>query len=456
MEKNIILYGPPGTGKTHKMQELITKYGLLIPAKTGDKDYDNFVRDYTWWELVAMALLDIPGNETKVPELMKHPLILAKYAQSEIQNLRARLWSTLQHHTVESCPNVKLKKRHGEPVFFKEANSNWRFDDLAAFKLNFDILVEELNELNNSAINKEQKNYLFTTCHQSLSYEDFIEGIKPILSSDSINSDESDLEVKYEIRKGYFYQACNKAAQIAGFANLKVCLESTKEERKAKFEKANNENKVFYIFLDEINRCNVAAVFGELITLIEDNKRLGCKNEIVDTMLPYSQKAFGVPSNLYIVGTMNTADRSVEALDTALRRRFSFEEIKADSTLLKSKTVNGISMQTLLDTINQRISYLLDDDHQIGHSYFFDIGVNDVDALKLVFKNKIIPLLKEYFYNDYEKIHLILGDSFVKEEKSAPSFASKRKSDMGKQTYGFIELNDAFDIIAALKSTLDE
>lgn len=171
-----------------------------------------------------------------------------------------------------------------------------------------------------------------------------------------------------------------------------------------------NNLKPFVLIIDEINRGNVSQIFGELITLIEKDKRLG-ENEALEVVLPYSKVKFGVPSNLYIIGTMNTADRSVEALDTALRRRFSFEEIMPKSFLIKDKIIEGINLADLLDIINKRIEVLLDRDHQIGHSYF--MSVNNIADLKDVFHNNIIPLLQEYFFGDYGKIGLTLGDDFV-------------------------------------------
>lgn len=216
----------------------------------------------------------------------------------------------------------------------------------------------------------------------------------------------------------------------------------------------------YVLIIDEINRGNVSSIFGELITLIEEDKRKGNK-EGLEILLPYSKKPFSVPNNLYIIGTMNTADRSVEALDTALRRRFSFEEMPPNSALLikddgTDKMVSAISLRKLLEVINARIAYLLDDDHRIGHSYFYDIDDDDINALKLVFKNKIIPLLREYFFNDYQKIELILGDKFITYKETPPKFASSKHDDMGKVTYKFTDINEGFDIITALKSTLGE
>ena len=175
--------------------------------------------------------------------------------------------------------------------------------------------------------------------------------------------------------------------------------------------KADPDNN-YAIFIDEINRGNVSAIFGELITLIEEDKRASGKNPL-SVKLPYSKKEFEVPSNLYVFGTMNTADRSVEALDTALRRRFSFKEIMPNPSLLEDIEFDGFNLKEVLETINERIEFLLDRDHTIGHSYFMDLESDDTDGLEEVFKNKVIPLLQEYFYHDYEKIALILGSGFV-------------------------------------------
>src|SRR5690606_5974770 len=145
-------------------------------------------------------------------------------------------------------------------------------------------------------------------------------------------------------------------------------------------------------------------------TLIEEDKRLGQEEEL-QVVLPYSKKLFGVPPNLHIIGTMNTADKSVEALDAALRRRFSFEEMPPNYKLdALEREVEGVKLSDLLETINKRIEKLLDRDHLIGHSYF--VKVQNLQDLKLTFQNKIIPLLQEYFCGDYGKIGLILGEEF--------------------------------------------
>jgi 5-methylcytosine-specific restriction protein B len=168
----------------------------------------------------------------------------------------------------------------------------------------------------------------------------------------------------------------------------------------------------YVLIIDEINRGNVSQIFGELITLIEPDKRAGMP-EALEVTLPYSKDKFSVPANLYIIGTMNTADRSVEALDTALRRRFSFREMAPEYDLLKGSDYKGISLKSLLEKINLRIEGLLDKDHAIGHSYFLKVSKKEC-TLKTVFFNEIIPLLQEYFYGNFGRIELVLGSGFVK------------------------------------------
>ena len=253
---------------------------------------------------------------------------------------------------------------------------------------------------------------VFTTFHQAYGYEDFIEGIKPDISGGNII---------YNVKDGVFKRFCTHA-----FEN-------------------NSENRVFII--DEINRGNISKIFGELITLIEDDKR-----EKASVTLPYSGAQFTVPKNVYILGTMNTADRSIALMDTALRRRFTFVEMmpepdvfvkekNADGSIKEEITVNGVKIRSLLGEINNRIEYLYDREHTIGHAYFKKFINNEGAAkdLKQIFKNAIIPLLQEYFYDDYEKIALVLGDAKFKSqedrrfviEKSVPSVFAGSNFDEG-------------------------
>lgn len=217
---------------------------------------------------------------------------------------------------------------------------------------------------------------------------------------------------------------------------------------------SSNASKNHVLIIDEINRGNVSSIFGELITLLEQNKRKG-NPEQLEVVLPYSKEVFSIPNNLYIIGTMNTADRSVEALDTALRRRFSFTEMLPKADLLRDNKIEGINLETLLNTINSRIEILLDTDHTIGHSYF--MTVKTLDDLKLVFKDKVIPLLQEYFYGNFGKIGLVLGSGFVrpKQKQRDPfaDFAYDDKDGLNRDFYELINMNEkGFDFKQSINS----
>lgn len=237
----------------------------------------------------------------------------------------------------------------------------------------------------------------FITFHQSYSYEEFIEGIRPNLSSDE--------KLNYKLEDGIFKSLANRA----------------------KSDIKNN----YVLIIDEINRGNISKIFGELITLIEPTKRLFSVpvEHPQEVILPYSQKLFGVPNNLYIIGTMNTADRSITNIDTALRRRFVFEEFPPiyNHPMIKtiSKNSQDINLQIVLKIINERVEYLLDRDHLIGHSYFMNVA--NWDELCNKFRNNIIPLLQEYFYNDWEKIALVLGDNESWGKSENEKFILKKK-----------------------------
>ncbi len=201
----------------------------------------------------------------------------------------------------------------------------------------------------------------------------------------------------------------------------------------------DRKNRVFII--DEINRGNISKIFGELITLIEPSKRVG-SDEAMRITLPYSREEFGVPDNVYIIGTMNTADRSIAAIDTALRRRFDFCEMLPDTDTLEDCYVEDISIKELLDTMNKRISVLYDREHTIGHAYFIPLlKDNSIDKLGEIFEKKVIPLLQEYFYEDYGKIRLVLGDNRKTEDAQ---FITKNEEDyielFGSDTEEFDEI----------------
>lgn len=362
------------------------------------------------------------------------------------------------------------------------------------------------------------------TFHQSFSYEDFIEGIKPVLGA-------GDGLVQYELKDGLFKRMCDAALDnylgssqpITGLVPFTEALDKLNDkweedpmmtfptktpgyefkiigftESSIRFKKASGgeqhtlskrtlqeiyygrmepksgglgvyypgvvsrmkelspprnqavEQQRYVLVIDEINRGNVSGIFGELITLLEPEKRIGAREQL-SVKLPYSKdREFGVPSNLFLVGTMNTADRSVEALDTALRRRFSFVEMPSRPELVKQPDGFAVKLQPLLAAINGRVERLLDKDHHIGHSYFMDIHAADdpESELRLVFKNKVLPLLQEYFYGDPRKLGAVLGPNWVK----------KREASTHK-LYGKFDIDDAgkdvFDVADPMDVGLD-
>jgi len=385
---NVILYGPPGTGKTYELSNYyFDKFTSKKSSITKEEFFKTFIMDKSWWEVIAMVLLDI--GKAKVTDIYAHEILKAKEAISNNSHVNALIWSMLQTHTIDACDNVKYTRRMSPQIFNKTEDKLWEIIHEEVEQQSPDLLKYQ-NELNSFSEKSEMdiKRYRFTTFHQSFTYEDFVEGIKPDLSAE-------EGVLSYVIEDGVFKSMCNIAR--------------------------NDPDQNYAIFIDEINRGNISQIFGELITLIEDDKREGEDNELSAT-LPYSKTKLSVPSNLYIIGTMNTADRSVESLDTALRRRFSFIEMPPKPEIIKTSgksndgIVSGINMVKLLELINSRIERLLDKDHMIGHSYFMSvISLND---LKNVFQNKILPLLQEYFYGDFGKIGLVVGEGFVVSDNS--------------------------------------
>ena len=287
--------------------------------------------------------------------------------------------------------------------------------------LNYEELQEEFNKL------KQSKQIEFITFHQSYSYEEFIEGIKP------------DVKIKdnivYKIEKGIFKE---------------ICL------------KANSDPKNNYVLVvDEINRGNISKIFGELITLIEEDKRIGNKHELKLT-LPYSKESFGIPNNLYIIGTMNTSDRSIASVDIALRRRFKFIEMMPKSKLVADISIkDDNSFKDIFEALNEKITILLDRDHQIGHSYFMQNKIKSIEDLKNVWFNEILPLLNEYFYNDWDKLQALLGEA----SKSNDSFITIKETklpfyqyDIEDKVYNFVDKENISDnnFKLALLKIIDE
>ena len=272
----------------------------------------------------------------------------------------------------------------------------------------------------------DSKQIRFTTFHQSYSYEDFIEGIRPQV--DNITKD-----LSYDTKPGVFRQIVVDAL--------------------------DNPTFKFVLIIDEINRGNISDILGELITLLEPSKRFYFdkqKNDVETTevILPYSGDTFKIPENIFVIGTMNTADRSISVLDTALRRRFDFVELPPNyddlSSFLNKKGVNkkflGIDLIELLKKINERIGFLLDKDHMIGHTYF--MTVTNKESLVKVFAKNIIPLLEEYFHNDYENIQRVLGDNKIWGKKEEHKIFQEKEEKTTKLFGGEV---DGFDDVETFK-----
>ncbi|WP_370227787.1 McrB family protein [Mesoflavibacter sp.] len=422
---NQIFYGPPGTGKTFFLKDqLFDKYILREQDISRDKYFEEVVSSITWWQAIALALFE--EGKSKVSDILENRWVATKANLSVSKNVRATLWGTLQMHTIEDSTSVNYKQRQAPLIFNKSEDKFWVLIDSEVKELAPEIL-EIKDEVDNFIVNtvKSIKHYDFVTFHQSFSYEDFIEGIKPVFPE---NEEESS-DLGYAVEDGVFKRLCLRAK--------------------------NDPNNRYAIFIDEINRGNVSAIFGELITLIEIDKRKGEINEM-SVKLPYSKEEFSVPSNLDIYGTMNTADRSVEALDTALRRRFEFKEMMPNYDVIADFSIQGFSLSKVLKTINQRIELLIDRDHTIGHSYFYN--VKTLDELVMAFNNKIVPLLQEYFYGDYGKIGLVLGKGFVETIKNDKitfaDFSYENSEDFKMPSYNLKTINPE-NIIEALDQLLN-
>jgi hypothetical protein len=423
---NQILYGPPGTGKTfnsiNRAIEIINpNFDLTQERSLIKMEFDRLVTEnqiaFTTFHQ-SMSYEDfIEGIKPEEPEKEGDPVIYrVKYgilrnhcieASFEIAQLRE------DDITEEVLDFSILYDKFVEGI--EEKLIEGKIVELE-IKTGGKVLVESISQQGNVIIKHHDGNRTYTVSKARLTK--LQSAIKDLDDVSNIN-DEFRSIIGGSNSSAYW-------SVLNAIRKEKVSVPKNKEKRKYTFEEKkevvlslsksdfkNKNGKPFVLIIDEINRGNVSAIFGELITLIEDDKRLG-KDEALEVMLPYSKEKFGVPPNLYIIGTMNTADRSVEALDTALRRRFSFEEMPPNYELKELKyKIFGHNAYDVLQTINKRIEKLLDNDHAIGHSYFLS---KDEDKIMVSFYKNIIPLLQEYFFGDYGKIGLVLGKGFVQQK----------------------------------------
>ncbi|WP_300261015.1 AAA family ATPase [Clostridium sp.] len=242
----------------------------------------------------------------------------------------------------------------------------------------------------------------FCTFHQSYGYEEFIEGLKSDGNGNFVTEDgvlkKIAIRASYDSLKKDLKRGLKGGEELGYEEKKEIVLENINRED------AFRDNKKYVLIIDEINRGNISKIFGELITLLEEDKRISTTNHVT-VSLPYTKEQFALPSNLYIIGTMNTSDKSIAQIDVALRRRFSFEEMMPSYEDLGE--VDEIEVYRLLEKINNRVEFLLDRDHLIGHAYF--VKINTLEELIFTMLNKIIPLLQEYFYGDNEKVGMVLG-----------------------------------------------
>ena len=432
---NQILFGPPGTGKTYSVKKYINAILSDNPGLKADNEEQRIsyvVKYLKWYSAIALAMY-ISGKKNKylVPDILNQKLVNVFAQTKENKNLKEALWGQLQIHTDPDSLTVKYKNRYEPFVFDKTEDSKWYLTD-EGIKFVEENLSEQLELLNaKNQTSKIEDFYKFITFHQSYSYEEFVEGIKPV-----INDDEEDYNgIKYEYNKGIFKEICQKA-------------------------NSDPQNK-YLLVIDEINRGNISKIFGELITLIETDKRVNPNGNInfentqiekgqLLVNLPYTKSKFGVPSNLYILGTMNTSDRSIAAVDIALRRRFKFMEMMPDSNLVANF---GIGFQDIFEKLNKKIKLLLDRDHQIGHSYFINTKYEKADAetLKTIWFQEILPLLNEYFYCDWEKLKLVVP-GFITKVVDIPA---ELKDECEDSAYEF-KTEDDFKDIEDFKTALTQ
>lgn len=444
---NQILYGPPGTSKTWHT----VNHALAI--------IDNIPVD----RLEMESKEDREDKMRRFDELKKNGQIeMVTFHQNYnyedfIEGIRPVLSDNM-----DEKGKLEYELTHGifRGISHRALDNRWRSGQAADESLDVDDLLESFAEWIDESLESDGQ--------IDLNLIDRKEGTKKIIKviwsgDDTFKSVLAGTEGNYRyltrtVIKDNYIAFCN--GEIESKQDIKPTRNSTKPQHAnaryylALFEKIKEfqdnewrprepaavQKQNYVLIIDEINRGNIAKIFGELITLIEESKRIGGHDETTDT-LPYSKEEFGVPDNLYIIGTMNTADRSIALLDTALRRRFDFVEMMPDPELVPEE-FGDVDCRKLLEAMNERIRFLLDREHQIGHTYF--LNVENMDSLATTFKNKIVPLLQEYFYDNWEKIDLVLNRNGFIEKRDIPEGlrAEDQLIDIEKKVYEVLAADD--------------
>lgn len=419
MPLNQILYGSPGTGKTyHTIDKALEILGKNLESRDDKKaKFDEYVKK---GQIVFTTFHQSYGYEEFVEGIK--PRIDSKENSKEIEyEIKDGIFKELCEKALDNYENSILNADElNKKIELKEKVENF---------LNW--LLET-----NEPIGKTKGGNFFVVEIDNKTIVIYSEGVERFDGIFNLNLSifmellkcKDEFNNATEMFKKVFNRDYADRTHTYYFNLVKKFKAYEEKQLTAKIENnKNNDNslKPYIIIIDEINRGNVSKIFGELITLIEASKRIGEKEELKVT-LPYSGEKFGVPKNVYIIGTMNTADRSITSLDTALRRRFEFVEMMPDVSKL-SMDCEGINLQELLKAINTRIEYLLDREKTIGHAFF--VSVENLEDLKKVFQNKIIPLLQEYFYNDYALINAVLNDNdMIFEDKKDDKYLQKIKN----------------------------
>lgn len=470
---NMILYGPPGTGKTYNS----VVYAVAICEEKSleeveDEEYEVVKARYEELKSAGRIAFTTFHQSYGYEEFIEgiRPVMSGENADMDSQN------GSQLRYRVE--PGV-FKKFCNDAKKIEVKTDKFDFDkDAVIWKVTVRPEVREDCFKNNRVridwgidsegaagfVNDMKKGDLILTTDGSRS---IINGIAVITSEDAFELEGAEedkttrnvtwlaVEISEDIKtinagKMLHRMTCARVPKMAVADAVALAMKKNTNLAGTEIE----ENKKPYVFIiDEINRGNISKIFGELITLIEDTKRLGM-DEQASAILPYSGEEFSVPANVYILGTMNTADRSIALMDTALRRRFSFIEKMPRPGLLNDVNVEqgGVSVNIgeMLDTINKRIEFLFDREHTIGHAFFMKLKKNpDIHILADIFKRSVVPLLQEYFYEDYEKIQLVLGDNgktddkykFIKNETVIPSSLFRGRSRLEKSDK--YEINDS-------------
>lgn len=437
-EPNLILYGPPGTGKTYhtiikaveiidgnsssNYDENLSRYRELL--KEGRIAFTTFHQAYGYEEFIEGIKPDLDSDDVKY-KLADGVFKEFCKAAREIKQTKSVGQGLIKSNATVWKISLDSAGRKGFPLHDKCLDDSyirvgWDADE------DLSLVTEDGKVSAERFIDDMDIGDIVLVCWS----QSEIDAIGVIIGDYEWHDDEPRFKrfrkvqwlrtwrgkEKYNIKavnhgKNLSQQAVYRL-QISIDDIIKILNENPQEVKSSKIEYSYDKPYVFII--DEINRGNVSKIFGELITLIEPTKRLGAEEEMTCT-LPYSGDKFGVPKNVYILGTMNTADRSLVQLDAALRRRFDFEEMMPKPDLLKV-TQDGIDLNQLLTIINKRIAALMDREHQIGHSYFIKLDENaTVLDVQRIFKKNVLPLLQEYFFDDYEAIQKVLSEEFVGE-----------------------------------------